>query len=49
MRFLHYIGIFIIGCLLSSCASDNKVRNVSTSIAVLMPLTGANGPVGQKL
>jgi len=45
---LKTIFILLISILLTSCASDNpSKRSNHTNIAILMPLTGANAPMGQ--
>lgn len=50
MQILKILSSLILLLLITSCASENKTQHItSTNIAVLMPITGENGKLGQRL
>ena len=50
MQTLKILSSLILLLLITSCTSENKTQHItSTNIAVLMPITGENGKLGQRL
>ena len=50
MHFFKILTLLLLSAILTACSSSNKVKHIApTNLAILMPITGPNAKMGQRL